>query len=125
MGNVSWVLKSTVSTKLLFLCIQTHIFVRLGPSVLFLCIQTHIFVRLGPSVRLEENNNFLIQYYLLPNSFQLKLLKACCEMSETRVHFDLKRVEYLNGSLFVENQLRKGIGFEILGPHMHPKLNVG
>ena len=27
------------------------------------------FVRLGPSVRLEENNNFLIQFYLQPNSF--------------------------------------------------------
>ena len=29
--NVSWVLKRTVSTKRLFLCIQTHIFVRIGP----------------------------------------------------------------------------------------------
>ena len=27
------------------------------------------FVRLGPSVKLEENNNFLIQYYLQANSF--------------------------------------------------------
>ena len=35
-------------------------------------------------------------------------------MSETRAHFELKEVEYLNGSLFVENQLRQtGIGFEI------------
>ena len=34
-------------------------------------------------------------------------------MSEIRAHFELKRVEYSNGSLFVENQLRKGIGFEI------------
>ena len=33
-------------------------------------------------------------------------------MSESRAHFELKS-EYLNGSLFVENQLRKGIGFEI------------
>ena len=34
------------------------------------------FVRLGPSVRLEESDNFLIQFYLQLNSFQLKLLKA-------------------------------------------------
>ena len=33
-------------------------------------------------------------------------------MSETRAHFELKTVEYLNGSLFVENRLRKGIGFQ-------------
>ena len=78
----------------------------------FFCIQTHIFVRLGPSLRLEENNNFLIQYYLQTNSFKLKLLKARCDMSETLAQFELKRVEYLNGSLFVENQLRKGIGFQ-------------
>ena len=57
-----------------------------------LCIQTHIFVRLGPSVRLEEKNNFLIKYYLQPNFFKLKLLKARCEMYETRAHFELKRV---------------------------------
>ena len=50
--NVSWVLKITVSTKRLFLCFQPH-----------------IFVRLGLSVRLEENNNFLIQFHLQPNSF--------------------------------------------------------
>ena len=35
----------------------------------FLCIQTHIFVRLWPRVRLEENNNCMIQYYLQQNSF--------------------------------------------------------
>ena len=34
-------------------------------------------------------------------------------MSETRAHFELKRVNDLNGSLFVDNQLRKGIGFEL------------
>ena len=78
--NVSGVLKRTVSSKRLFLCIQTH-----------------IFVRLGPSVRLEDNNNFLIQFYLQPNSFYLKLLKAHCEMSETRVHFELKRVNIKMG----------------------------
>ena len=50
------------------------------------------FVRLGPSVRLKENNNFLIQFYLQLNSFKLKLLKVRCEMSETRAHFELKRV---------------------------------
>ena len=71
--NVSWVLKRTVSTKRLFLCIPMH-----------------IFERLGLSVRLEENNNFLIQFYLQPNAFYLKLLKARCEMSETRAHFVLK-----------------------------------
>ena len=27
------------------------------------------FVRLGPSIWLEENDNFLIQFYLQPNSF--------------------------------------------------------
>ena len=27
------------------------------------------FVRLGPSVRLEENDNFLIQFHLQANSF--------------------------------------------------------
>ena len=32
------------------------------------CVFKRIFVRLGPSVRLEENNNFLIQFYLQPNS---------------------------------------------------------
>ena len=63
--NVPWVLKRTVSTK--------------------------FFVRLGPGVRLEENNNFLIQYDLQPNSLELKLLKARCEMSEIRVHFDSKK----------------------------------
>ena len=58
-----------------------------------LCVFKRIFfVRLRPSVRLEENNNFLIQFYLQPNSFELKLLKARCEMTETRVHFELKRV---------------------------------
>ena len=87
--NVSWVLKITVSTKRLFLCFQPH-----------------IFVRLGPSVRLEENNNYLIQFHLQPNSFYVKLLKVRCEMSETHAHFELKGVEYSNGSLFVENQLR-------------------
>ena len=52
MCNVSWVLKRTVSTKRLFF-VYSNAF----------------FVRLGPSVRLEENNYFLIQFYLQTNSF--------------------------------------------------------
>ena len=36
--------------------------------VVVFCIQTHIFVRFGPSVNLEENNKFYIQFYLQPNS---------------------------------------------------------
>ena len=78
----------------------------------FFCIQTHIFVRIGPSVRYEENNNFLIQLYLQPNSFKLNLLKVHFEMSETRA-LRFEKSENLNGSLFVDNHLRKGIGFEI------------
>ena len=54
-GCVSLVLKRTVLTT---------------RNACFSCIQTHIqFVRLGPSVKLEENNYFLIQFYLQPNSF--------------------------------------------------------
>ena len=89
--NVSWVLKRTVSTKRLFFVYSNTI---------------------GPSVRLEAINNFLIQLYLQPNSFYLKLLKAHFEMSETRA-LRVENSENLNGSLFVDNQLRKGMGFEI------------
>ena len=39
-------------------------------------------------------------------------MKAHFEMSETRA-LRVEKSENLNGSLFVENQLRKGIGFEI------------
>ena len=36
--------------------------------VVVFCIQTHIFVRFGPSVNLQENNKFYIHFYLQPNS---------------------------------------------------------
>ena len=64
----------------------------LNETLVFVYSNAYVFIRLGRSVRLEENNNFLIQFYLQPNSFELKLLKDRCEMSETRVHFELKRV---------------------------------
>ena len=41
---------------------------RLNETLVFVYLNA-FFVRLGPSVRLEENNNFLIQFYLQPNSF--------------------------------------------------------
>ena len=66
------------------------------------CVFKRIFfVRLGRSVRSEENDNFLIQFYLQANSFWLKLLKARCEMSETRAHFELKRVKISMGNHLV------------------------
>ena len=44
---------------------------RLSKTLVFCVFKRIYFVRLGPSVRLEENNNFFIQYYL-----QNKLLLA-------------------------------------------------
>ena len=69
--NVSWVLKRTVSTKRLFLCIQTH-----------------IFVRLGPSVRLEEKNNFFDSILFATNqppfsSNYRKLAVTCLKPAHT------------------------------------------
>ena len=42
-------------------------------------------------------------------------------MSETRAHFELKEVEYLNESLFVENQLRQMHKFFKFGTAYAPK----
>ena len=41
----------------------------LNETLIFVYSNTFFFVRLGLSVRLEENNNFLIQFYLQPNAF--------------------------------------------------------
>ena len=65
---------------------------RLNETLVFVYSKACFFVRLGSSVRLKENTNFFIQFYLQLNSFKLKLPKARCEMSETRAHFELKRV---------------------------------
>ena len=51
--------------RMCFLCTQRN---RLN-EMLFFLNSKHIFVRFGPSVKLEENNNFLIQFYLQPKSF--------------------------------------------------------
>ena len=70
---VSWVLKRTVSTKRLFLCIQTH-----------------IFVRLGPNVRSEENTKLFDSILFATKRLLAQTPKARCEMSKTRAHFELK-----------------------------------
>ena len=57
--------------------------------------------------RKNHLNETLVFVYSKCTFFKIRgeLLKARCEMSETRAHFELKEVEYLNRSLFVENQL--------------------
>ena len=78
------------------------------------CVSKRIFfVRLGPSVRLEENNNFWFSIL-----FATKLLLAqTTESSLWNVlnphALRVEKSEYLNGSLCVDYQLRKGLGFEI------------
>ena len=81
---------------------------RLNEKLVFVYLNTYFCKNLTERRIITFWFNFICNQ----SPFKLKLLKAHFEMSETRA-LRVEKSEYLNGSLFIDNQLRKGIGFEI------------